>query len=136
MDIPVQSVTACLQGCIASNTPVINLSTLEYFLWIRIPHNIAREYELYQASQSLPKKADIDNFKLFIEQECRKPWLKITSKILDVSVGFHQYELKFINRYTNDIVTLYFAYIIQNDMPEKSYMYMDNERNASSEVEV
>lgn len=131
MDIPVQSLESCTYDDISKYSKVINLNTLEYFLWIHIPEDISRNFELFQIDQVSPKLSEITNFKLFVKRDCRKPWLRITSKILDTSVGMHTYRLQFVNRCTDDVVSLYFCYIIQNDNPDKPYVYMDKDRKCT-----
>lgn len=128
IDIPVQSLEACTYDKLASNSKVFNLNTLEYFLWIHLPEDISRHYELFQVDQIAPNILELENFNQVIKRECRRPWLQVTFKSLDLSIGMHTYRLQLINKCTDDVVSLYFCYIIQNDNPEKPYVYMENAR--------
>lgn len=67
------------------------------------------------------------NFKLFKEEYnmclCRA-WIDVPVTSLDLSIGYHLYTVQLVNIHTNDIANLYFSYTIQNDEPEKHYLYL------------
>ena len=52
---------------------------------------------------------------------------------LNLKSGKHTYRLMFVERYTDTDFSLYFSYIIQDDSPEKPYVYM-KEDGASTPV--
>jgi hypothetical protein len=56
-----------------------------------------------------------------------RPWIDIKSTALNMDVGHHVYKLHFRQKYTNVLSNLFFAYTIQNDNPEKPYIYMNRE---------
>ena len=126
MRIPLFSLNACSFNELQHHTKIFNISTIEYFLWIRLPIHQIRDCELFQVDECQPKKRELCWLN-FIERDHQKPWLRITFGILSKDVGMHIYKLSFINKYTNDVVPVYFSYIIQNDNPEKSYIYMRDE---------
>ena len=68
----------------------------------------------------------------FIQRNCRRPWIRIDSCILDTSIGQHTYRFQFINRETDDVYSLYLSYIIQDDNPDRPYVYM-NEKEGESD---
>ena len=51
------------------------------------------------------------------------PWIDIGIKHLNVDAGMHTYRLRFIRN--DDCVNLYVSYTIQDDNPEKPYIYMN-----------
>lgn len=67
------------------------------------------------------------NFRLFKEEYnmclCRA-WIDVPVTSLDLSIGYHLYTVQLVNIHTNDIANLYFSYTIQNDEPEKPYLYL------------
>ena len=67
------------------------------------------------------------NFKLFKEEYnmclCRA-WIDVPVTSLDLNIGYHLYTVQLVNIHTNDIANLYFSYTIQNDEPEKPYLYL------------
>lgn len=120
-DIPVQVLEACVYRDVNLHTPVINLHTLEYDTWVHLP-SYARGCRLFQIDEFLPDGGEVIDFSS-VEQELGKPWIRITYGLLNISEGQHVYRLHFIDR--NDAVfSLYVSYIIQNDDPDKPYVYM------------
>lgn len=106
------------------SSKVFKMYEVEYYLYVHIPHDFCLEYKLFQIDEVSPqaKKCDLISY---IYQECGKPWIRIPTSFIDLSIGLHVYRLSFVNKYTNDIVSIYFGYILQNDDPYKSYIYMN-----------
>lgn len=107
-------------------TRIINADDLEYFIWLKIPADISNRCELFQIDEILPNKQEID-YTIFTERECGKPWIKVITEGLNQSIGQHIYKFSFIDRNTDEIDVLYFSYIIQNNNPDKPYIYMRRE---------
>jgi len=61
-------------------------------------------------------------------------WLDIPSEKLNLTAGYHIYKIVFADNITSIGCTLYFAYNIQDDNPEKPYDYMDPIREAQEEA--
>lgn len=123
----VYKLTACSYEEISQHTILFNLNQVEYWTWIQLPKGVLHDYELYEVNEFYPNNGEADWLHLVVRENCR-PWLKICRDMLNLSIGKHIYQLKFVNRYTNDTVTYYFSYIIQNDNPERPYIYMDENR--------
>lgn len=109
---------------------------VEPYLYVKIPPYIAREYELTQVDEikdrAYPLESkDSDETPLW-EHDSRRMWYKFRSDILDMETGYHNYRLTFQNRITGDTCLLYIAYTIQNNNPDKPYIYMDEARKYSS----
>ena len=108
------------------NVKIFNKNEIEYFMYLHIPENLAKDCELY-------KVQDVDNPDILIEyndsiqRNCKRPWLRIDSRLLDTSCGQHTYRFGFINIVTDDVYSLYISYIIQDDNPDKPYIYMNGE---------
>lgn len=123
MDMRVFKLEADYYDNIPLHTKVINISTWEYDLWVHFPEEISNACELFQLDEVIPSKKEC-NWLHFIDREPGRPWLKIISGILNKSAGQHIYKLSFIDRDTHDIVAVYFSYIVQDDNPDKPYIYM------------
>lgn len=124
MKIPLFSLEACDFDDLNLHNKVFNSATVEYYLWIHLPLNMIRDCELFQISEIAPRNKEL-SWNGLVERECDKPWLKVTTSLLDTSVGSHLYKFSFVHRYTNDVVSVYISYTIQNDNPDKPYVYMN-----------
>ncbi len=61
----------------------------------------------------------------YVTRDENRPWIDIQSSILDVTAGQHTYRMTF-NRLGEKLsATCWFSYIIQDNNPEKPYIYMD-----------
>ena len=113
------------------NSVVLNVNQLEYFTYLELPHDIAKFLSLYCVQEFNTTKGPIElDYSDKITRECLRPWLKIETSIFNTECGFHMYKFQFVDTRTTDVVSLYFAYNLQNSNPDKtSYIYMKN-RNA------
>lgn len=127
LDIPVFAIEACQYKDLPSNSKVINKNTLDYYTWIHLPPEFGREFTLFEMIQLQPESESVDDFFKYIERQPKRPWIRIITKILDLSVGYHLYRLCFIHDVTNDVASIYFNYTIQNDNTCRPYIYMDRE---------
>lgn len=62
-------------------------------------------------------------------------WLDIPSERLNITAGYHLYEITFNDSVTSIECTLYFAYNIQDDNVEQPYNYMQPIRDAQKNAE-
>lgn len=104
-------------------TKVFNLNTLEHFVWIHLPDKITHDWALFEVLEIVPDRKSVC-YEDIIQRDCGKPWLKVASNELNTNPGQHVYKLSFVNIVNNDVVSLYISYIIQDDNPDKSYVYM------------
>ena len=111
------------------HTKIINIHDVEYFLWIHIPEELSWDFELFQLDEIIFSGLVEVDFQGLIEREGRRPWFKLNSGLLNKEIGKHIYKMSMVNRKTNDVISLYFSYIIQDDNPDKPYIYMN--RNES-----
>ena len=86
----------------------------------------------YKVDELLPKRRCIDVGPAIERQQCR-PWLRIVFPVLDQDAGLHIYKITFVNRYTDDVVSAYISYTIQDDNPNKPYIYMRQEDASGDE---
>lgn len=120
----------CIYKDISKYTQVFNKNALEYITWINIPTELCHIHRLFQVDQILPNTGELDISSM--EQQCHKPWIKVPTDALDTSIGQHIYKMSFINTSSNDILSMYFSYIIQSDNPDTPYIYMDRDNTSPS----
>lgn len=123
MNQPTVKINSCPYGRLNENTPVFNLNQIEHDIFIYLEPEICRPLQLFQMDNIDSTESKEISLSGFVEREgtC---WLRIKSEILDLNGGQHVYKLSFVDSITNDVVPLFFSYIIQDDNPEKPYVYM------------
>ena len=107
-----------------SATKVFNIHDFEYHLFIRVPDNIYREYELYELNELNDSSEKRSIPSAGIDHNVHNPWYTIIFDYLNKDIGLHTYRMMMVNRLTNHTLSLYFSYVVQNDNPEKGYVYM------------
>lgn len=109
-----------------SNATVLSVQDLFDTFCFELPHEIASALSLVTIRESTIEDvidaADIDN-------KSPKPWIDVNVSALDSSIGSHVYVFEFNNTVVGRTMNLFSAYIIRNDNPDKSYIYMKRETN-------
>lgn len=123
---PVFMLDAVPHHQVASFSKVFSLPEVEYFLYVRIPAEITKTYELYQVSE-IRDEAEVLCDKNLWEHDPSRIWYRFHSEKLNLNTGYHMYRLSFVNVFHNETCTLYISYVIQNNKPEKPYNYMDKD---------
>lgn len=116
---------------LAKHSKVFNKATLEYHLWIYLDPEDIRNAYFIEAKEIGP---NADNSKLFPDTFERQGqcWIRVNTEYIDTTAGKHTLKLSFVDRFTDDDFSLYVSYIIQDDDPEKPYVYMGQEINDGS----
>lgn len=112
---------------ISKNSRVLNLAELDYFLYVKLEPPLTSEWYLYRIEE---KQKDGTLKQLHFPSTVRKEsptWLKFTTDFINKEIGMHTYKVTFVDTVTDVLVSLWFAYIIQNDNPDKPYVYMNRE---------
>ena len=110
------------------DVPVISSHEIPYFFYLHIP-NYQKENKVYELSDVSEIKTVIKYGKLLKQDKCR-PWISIETRLLDMTVGLHVYQLSFVNTILNHVFNMYFAYNIQDSNLEKPYIYMNREEES------
>ena len=132
MEIPVQYIECCTRyNDLSLVAKTFNRASLDYFLWVHLPEEF-KYCSFVQIDELLPKRRCIDVGPAIERQKCR-PWLRIVFPVLDQDAGLHIYKITFVNRYTDDVVSAYISYAIQDDNPNKPYIYMRQEDASGDE---
>lgn len=102
---------------------ILNTNQIEYFMYLKIPNSLSINSRLLDITNLDSGK--VLNHCNLIYRDINKPWIRIESRLLDRSIGQHTYRLSFIhsNGIQDDVFSLYFTYIIQDDNPTKPYIY-------------
>lgn len=116
-------VNAVTQQEVGYDSGFFNVDEISDVLHIKLPSYIIRDYSIYSMKQVTNQKdaVDIVPYAKYIPY---RRWIDISSSHLDLDVGYHMYKLGFVNKQTNDVVYLYFAYRIQSNYPDRPYYYM------------
>ena len=123
LEYPVTSIRLTNRPELVYNTPVWNLQTLEDDIWVRIdsryysPDNVlVGAYE--SGSDSLLEDLEV------LE---KRPWIKMRKDNINTSPGKHLYGFIFKDTKRKIEYQLFLSYIIQDDDPDKPYIYMNRE---------
>ena len=114
-------VEACIYDDLYKYGKIFNKDTFGPVLHIKLPHMIYRDFRLYNI-YNCDNRDEISRYK---HKETIHPWVDIMVDLLDLTVGLHTYKLELVNSITGDTYYLYFTYTIQDDEPEKKYMYIN-----------
>lgn len=127
----VMQLEACSYNDLPKYCKVFNTNCTEYHLWIYINPEVAREAYFIDAEEIGP---NADNSRMFPNtfQRMSQCWIRANREYLNNSCGKHTVKLRFVNRYTDTDFSLYVSYIMQNDNPEKPYIYMKDTNNSES----
>lgn len=74
------------------SSKVFKMYEVEYYLYVHIPHDFCLEYKLFQIDEVSPQARKCDLIS-YIYQECGKPWIRIPTSFIDLSIGLHVYRL-------------------------------------------
>jgi len=100
---------------------------LDYFLYVKIEPPLSSEWFLYRIEE---KQKDGTLKKMSFPNTVTKEsptWLKFETDFINKEIGMHSYKITFVNRVTDVLLSLWFAYHIQSDNPDKPYVYMKRE---------
>jgi len=116
-------VNAVTQQEVGHDSGLFNVDETTDILHIKLPSYIIRDYSLssIKANTNQTDVEDIAQYAKFIPY---RKWIDIESSYLDLTIGYHMYQISFVSKLTGDIVYLYFAYRIQSNNPDKPYYYM------------
>lgn len=113
---------ACDYKHLNCNCCVINCNEVDVTVNVKLPQNLSdyRLYDLLDISSCIVKTVSFQG----IDCTPKNIWIDIPWRNLSRIAGQHVYKLSFMHRKENKYITLYFAYIIQDNNPAKPFMYM------------
>lgn len=119
----ITSLEACKYDDLPKYTKVFHKSTLNYHLWIYLNPDDVRDTYFIKGLEIGP---EADNSTIFPDTFVRDSqcWIRVNTGFLNNKIGKHTLRLFFVNRYTDTDFSLYVSYYIQDDNPDKPYVYM------------
>lgn len=113
---------------------VLDKSDVPFYLYLKIPSGLSENNVLIDILDETSGQSKQIDFLDFVSRDCFRPWIRIESRILDLSHGQHVYRFQFINRRTDDIFNLYCSYIINDTNAEKPFVYMKEDGTECSKL--
>lgn len=105
-------------------TKLFSIHDMEYYLWIKVQPSIAKEYRLYQIDEVGSKNVFDLSIPDICSHELGRVWFKFNSMYLNRDAGQHVYRMHFVHMRDDHTISLYFSYIVQTEVVDKSYVYM------------
>lgn len=116
-----EAVPYAMLGCVSKQ---FNVRQFDKVLWVRLCDEVTDEFDMLSIKNMASSKILILDASRY-DYKIGSHWFGIVPTELDLSIGYHEYELVFKNRYTDVILPIYFGYRIQDDNPDTSdYIYM------------
>jgi hypothetical protein len=120
-------IQASLISKLPSHTAVYNAKDINDIICIKFPLIVPRDYQLASIYDlNSDKELDFDDF---VTRDENRPWIDINSSILDLTPGQHVYRMILSKPDSRLTATCWFSYIIQDNFPEKPYIYMDRDED-------
>lgn len=129
MEYDVQKLIASKPEDVPKNTLIFNKSQLEDVTHVYMSPELARDFKMFQihelTNSGIVELEVPENVKMI------RNWVDIKTSVLNQKPGQHSYRISLFNKDTHDTVSVYFSYIIQDDNPDKPYVYMDGSNNCN-----
>lgn len=121
--------TTVIQSCKLSQIPlhteIYNVKDFSEIVCVKLPPELPRDMDL-TGLYNLDTDKDLD-FKDYTMRDEHKPWIDFSSSLLLTGIGQHTYRMTFEKEDCRLKAICWFSYIIQDNNPEKSYIYMNRE---------
>lgn len=128
INVEPKTLTATSHGDMAKNNKVFNLAELDYFLYVRLEPPLSTAWYLYRIEE---KQKDGTLKEMPFDKTVKREsptWLKFKTDFINKEIGLHIYKVTFVNTVTDVLASLWFSYTIQNDNPDKPYVYMTRDK--------
>ena len=110
------------------HTVIYNAKDFSETVCVKLPPQMPRDMQLTEI-YNLNSSEDLD-FTDFVTRDENRPWIDIQSSILDTTAGQHTYRMTFAKEGVKLTATCWFSYIIQDNDPEKPYLYMKRDEDS------
>lgn len=110
------------------NAPVLNLEVISDYVWLDLTEAYS-EFQIYDVVEVSNHNTSIFDLKTAIIRCPGSRYVKLLTKLLNTSIGFHMYQFKLIHKITNSITSLFWAYNIQSNYPYRPYIYIEDDSN-------
>lgn len=128
-EYPVEVLEAVSKKELSKYSKLINEDEFDYYVYIKVPSDFIHNYSITDFNKlgESPDKVCLIKYVDYLGG----PWYRVRSDVLDNEVGYHRYQLKFVEKHDNTVRSVYFAYTLQNDHPKKPYLYIDPKERTS-----
>lgn len=109
------------------NTKIYNSKDFSDTVCVKLPPEMPRDMDLIEI-YNLNASEEVD-FTDFVARDENRPWVDIQTSILDTTAGQHVYRMTFSKSEVKLKATCWFSYIIQDNTPEKPYIYMKRDED-------
>ena len=104
------------------HTVVLSKAALDYYLWVHLDADVVRDCMLYEyLEQRNGQFVPANPFAFDREGTC---WVKVHTSFINKEAGLHVYRFNLVNKSTDDVFSLYVGYVMQDNCPDKPYVYM------------
>ena len=110
------------------HTVIYNAKDFSDIVCVKLPPEMPRDMVLTEI-YNLDSQEDLD-FEDQVTRDENRPWIDISSSILDITAGQHTYRMTFQKPECKLKATCWFSYIIQDNHPEMPYIYMKREEDS------
>lgn len=108
---------------------VLNLHELDNYLYVYIQPDKTRNCVLQDVREvNFEESTGSESF-YSIAEIVSASWIKIHYSKLDLTTGMHVYKLVFNDPVFDETLNLYFSYTVQDDNPDKPYLYMNRDNS-------
>lgn len=109
------------------HSKVFNKSQMEYHLWIYLNPEDVRGCYFVQAEEIGP---NADNSTIYPDTFVREGqcWIRVNFGYISKNPGKHTIKLSFVEKMTSTDFSLYVSFYVQDDNPDKPYVYMNKEQ--------
>lgn len=108
---------------------VFNLHELDNYLYVYIQPDRTRSCILQDLREVNFEESSGSESQYNIVEIVSASWIRIHYSKLDLTTGMHVYKLSFNDPVFDEMLNLYFSYTIQNDSPDKPYIYMNRSKS-------
>jgi len=110
---------------LALHTEVFNSKEVPDVICVKLPDSMPRDMDL-SGIYDLTNNKELE-FSDYVSRDEHRPWIDISTALLDVLSGQHIYKLTFSKEACKLTATCWFSYIIQDTFVNKPYVYMKRE---------
>lgn len=127
-EYPILRLKADTEQNISDNLIVINPKYVNDYIYVSIPAFLKDQYFDYIGCTEVTNGEKELEVSEDVVKGVGNPWIKIKFSYLNNKPGQHIYKFSFMNKKTNDIISVYATYLYQTDTPDKPYDYMKKYR--------
>ncbi len=108
-----------------SHSHILNKAVLADVIHCRIPDEQFYDLEFIECGEIARAVISAEH----VHMNEQYPWIDIDTSALNQEIGSHMYQFIFRNKRFGETMYMYLYYVMQNDNPEKSYIYMERDNS-------